>query len=237
MILFQIYFRGYQAEKASENYLSPDVQAIHGHQLDLEDNEVDVLKRKQDVIGLEKLEELSQGGHQHLMIYIYPLASKYNEDILKCVTDNQDATMCMDLTNNGFGEKVHSIEGIDFHRTHQFSAEVIFHHKLLQSKYLTTDPKTADLVYIPYYGGLDCLCRNTHKNDLLVNTLWDDITVTDKPFFTVLGRSEKVTAAVNHNSLRIFLSYHVISIKFKFLGYNMSCDESAVNTLSLLFQH
>ncbi|KAH1053127.1 hypothetical protein AAZX31_08G253600 [Glycine max] len=95
-------------------------------------------------------------------IYVYDLASRFNEDLLKgCHSLSKSIDMCPYMSNLGLGPKVSkkSNEKVllkeSFYATNQFSLEVIFHNTLKHYKCLTNDSSLASAIYVPYYAGLD----------------------------------------------------------------------------------
>ncbi|KHN13839.1 Xyloglucan galactosyltransferase KATAMARI1 [Glycine soja] len=95
-------------------------------------------------------------------IYVYDLASRFNEDLLKgCHSLRKSIDMCLYMSNLGLGPKVieKSKEKVllkeSWYATNQFSLEVIFHNTLKNYKCLTNDSSQASAIYVPYYAGLD----------------------------------------------------------------------------------
>ena len=136
-----------------------------------------------------------------LKVYIYDLPAKFNSDLAKCASKNRANSMCFDFANTGFGPEmdinIKLPKYLRFYKTHQFSLEVIFHEKLLRSPHLTTDPKQATLIYVPYYAALSCFC-NIETGQNLTSEFWSftqNLTYleTGKVHFMALGKVEQVT--------------------------------------------
>lgn len=86
----------------------------------------------------------------------------FNYDLLPTCKDLDPwHWQCGVATNVGYGTPAIELYGIipeslmpTWHRTNQFSSEIIFHNKLLRHNCRTMEPKSAALFYIPFYGGL-----------------------------------------------------------------------------------
>lgn len=68
---------------------------------------------------------------------------------------------CGVATNGGYGVTATELAEIipaslvpAWHRTNQFSSEIIFHNRIMKHKCRTTDPESATVFYIPFYAGL-----------------------------------------------------------------------------------
>ncbi|XP_074646795.1 uncharacterized protein LOC141902800 [Tubulanus polymorphus] len=131
-----------------------------------------------------------------LRVYVYPLTREFNVDLASCAARPTNNDMCFDFANDGFGR---AVDGADaaaaVHRTHQFSAEIVFHRKLLRSRYATNDPRDADLFYVPYYASLNCFC--SYPTDAsLDDRFWKSLVKSPflnagKPHFMALGKIEQ----------------------------------------------
>ncbi|TKY70943.1 Xyloglucan galactosyltransferase KATAMARI1 [Spatholobus suberectus] len=90
-------------------------------------------------------------------IYVYDLPSKFNKDLVGQCRDMvpwQD--FCGYLSNEGLGEPIAKL-GKGWHKTHQYSLELIFHSRFLKHPCRVYDENSANLFYVPFYGGLDIL--------------------------------------------------------------------------------
>ncbi|XP_070575587.1 uncharacterized protein [Ptychodera flava] len=135
-------------------------------------------------------------------IYVYDLPPRFNRDLAACV---QKIDTCFQLDENFYGMGPELIGNkstvISYRDTHQFSLEVILHHKMLQSEYRTLNTDEADLFYIPFYPGIACFCRSYQKGSFdlksLHQDLWRNITSTSpyfevgKPHVMALGKIER----------------------------------------------
>ncbi len=137
-----------------------------------------------------------------IKIYIYDLASKYNEDVKKCAEENaKRSSMCFDFSNHGFGSTLHVNvpvpSGVKYHDTHQFGLEYIFHQKLLRTLHVTKDPSEADLFYVPFYAGLACFCSEGIGQQL-ADDFWNaskdlQFVSSGKTHFMALAKIEQVS--------------------------------------------
>ena len=100
-------------------------------------------------------------------VYIYNISDKYNLDIVKCLRKKDPVLRCHTTNECGFGghldessmgETVRD-KGLSLHHTWHFSLERIIHEKLKHSPHRVYDPQMADVLYVPYYAGMDCLCH------------------------------------------------------------------------------
>lgn len=95
-------------------------------------------------------------------IYVYKLPVMFNSDLLTTCEDLDPwHWYCGVSTNGGYGTTATELSGIvpesllpTWHRTNQFSSEIIFHKKILNHKCRTIEPESASLFYIPFYAGL-----------------------------------------------------------------------------------
>ncbi|KAG6481677.1 xyloglucan galactosyltransferase XLT2-like [Zingiber officinale] len=95
-------------------------------------------------------------------IYVYDLPPVFNSDILaECHHLNPWHSRCAALSNSGFGPRADDLAGVvpstllpSWYSTDQFTAEVIFHRRILGHRCRTTDPSVATAFYVPFYAGL-----------------------------------------------------------------------------------
>lgn len=135
-----------------------------------------------------------------LKIYVYPLPPKFNTDLVTCATQNKANAMCFDFSYAGFGPEMKLPphlkvpELLSFHKTHQFSLEVIFYERLLRSPYITQDLSEADLVYVPFYAGLSCFCSEQTAQNLTSEfwSLMKNTSFPEKLYFVALAKVEQV---------------------------------------------
>ena len=133
-----------------------------------------------------------------LKVFIYPLPKSFNKNLADCAVRNARSSMCFDITNKGMGALVHSdfVHGYSIYNTHQFSLEVLFHQKLLQSRFLTWDPTEADIFYVPYYVAMRCFCP-AQEGEAMNVEFWDILLKNytylhqGKPHFMALGKVEQ----------------------------------------------
>ena len=137
-----------------------------------------------------------------LKIYIYPLPKGFNKNLADCAVRNARSGMCFDITNKGKGSllKTDFVHGYSVHNTHQFSLEVLFHQRLLQSEYVTWDPEEADLFYVPYYVCMRCFCP-AQDGEAMNTEFWQVMLHNytylgqGRPHFTALGKVEQEMAS------------------------------------------
>lgn len=95
-------------------------------------------------------------------IYIHNLPKKFNEDLIEnCRLPHLKwSEVCRFVWENiGLGPKVYNPKRVltnqGWFYTNQFALEVIFHHRMMQYKCLTTNSSKAAAVFVPFYAGLD----------------------------------------------------------------------------------
>nr|XP_043633814.1 xyloglucan galactosyltransferase XLT2-like [Erigeron canadensis] len=98
------------------------------------------------------------------MIYVYELPTMFNIDLItKCGNLDLDPWhwQCGVATNSGYGTLANELVGIiptslvkTWHRTNQFSSEIIFYNKIMRHECRTMEPESATVYYIPFYAGL-----------------------------------------------------------------------------------
>lgn len=139
-----------------------------------------------------------------LRIYIYPFPKGFNKNLADCAVRNARSGMCFDITNQGKGAllKTDFLHGYSVYNTHQFSLEVLFHQKLLQSKFVTWDPAEADLFYVPYYVCMRCFCP-AQGGEVMNREFWDLLLhnftylTEGRPHFMALGKVEQEMSSKN----------------------------------------
>ncbi|XP_071707045.1 xyloglucan galactosyltransferase XLT2-like [Rutidosis leptorrhynchoides] len=97
-------------------------------------------------------------------IYVYELPNMFNSDLITpCGNLDLDPWhwQCGVATNGGYGTTASELTGIipaslveTWHRTNQFSSEIIFHNRIMRHECKTLEPESATAFYIPFYGGL-----------------------------------------------------------------------------------
>ncbi|KAI3981361.1 hypothetical protein MKX01_001806 [Papaver californicum] len=90
-------------------------------------------------------------------VYVRKLPTSFNLDLLvDCSNYPLYDNFCPHLANHGLGHKTHN-RSHSWFRTDPFMLELIFHRRILEYPCLTTNPVTADAIYLPYYSGIDAL--------------------------------------------------------------------------------
>ncbi|XP_062025868.1 probable xyloglucan galactosyltransferase GT19 [Rosa rugosa] len=90
-------------------------------------------------------------------IHIRRLPSTFNLDLLSnCSGYPLFGDLCPFLPNHGLGHKTHN-RSQSWYRTDSLMMELIFHRRMLEYPCLTSDPRQADAVYLPYYAGIDAM--------------------------------------------------------------------------------
>eukprot|EP01018_Ginkgo_biloba_P037609 Gb_07528 [translate_table: standard] len=98
-------------------------------------------------------------------IYMHELPPEFNTlSLNQCEAYDSWVNFCPHDKNWGFGEKTHR-RSKSWYRTDAFMVEIIFHKRMMHYPCLTFSAEEADLVYIPYYSGLDAL-RYLYGNDI-----------------------------------------------------------------------
>ncbi|KAL7615276.1 hypothetical protein Lser_V15G07464 [Lactuca serriola] len=95
-------------------------------------------------------------------VYVYKLPTMFNSDLVGTCEDLDPwHWQCGVATNGGYGTTATELAGIipenllqAWHRTNQFSSEIIFHNRILKHKCRTMEPESATVFYIPFYAGL-----------------------------------------------------------------------------------
>lgn len=95
-------------------------------------------------------------------VYVYDLPTKFNKDLLNnCHDLDPWSSRCNAVSNGGLGPKATGLESIvpenlrsAWYWTDMYSAEVIYHERILNYKCRTLDPQKATAFYIPFYAGL-----------------------------------------------------------------------------------
>ncbi|KAI3794111.1 hypothetical protein L1987_36738 [Smallanthus sonchifolius] len=95
-------------------------------------------------------------------VYVYELPPIFNSDLVGTCEDLDPwHWQCGVATNGGYGMTATELAGIvpeslapAWHRTNQFSSEIIFHNRIMKHKCRTTEPESATVFYIPFYAGL-----------------------------------------------------------------------------------
>ncbi|XP_022154050.1 probable xyloglucan galactosyltransferase GT19 [Momordica charantia] len=90
-------------------------------------------------------------------IHIRSLPSRFNLDLLSnCSEYPIFDDFCPYLANHGLGQKTHN-RSHSWYRTDPSMLELIFHRRMLEYPCLTSDPDSADAIYLPYYASIDAL--------------------------------------------------------------------------------
>ncbi|XP_010268117.1 PREDICTED: probable xyloglucan galactosyltransferase GT19 [Nelumbo nucifera] len=90
-------------------------------------------------------------------VHVRKLPSRFNLDLLTNCSDYPlYDDFCPYLANHGLGHKTHN-RSRSWYRTDSFMLELIFHRRILEYPCLTSDPSTADAIFLPYYAGIDAL--------------------------------------------------------------------------------
>ncbi|CAM6119200.1 unnamed protein product [Calypogeia fissa] len=138
-----------------------------------EDLDVNLLLRGGSPQGVSLPEQRTCEGRR---IFVYDLPSKFNVELVgQCDSLLRWFNFCDYFMNEGMGtnvptdslndrgEKVLVPDGSWF-LTHQYALELIFHARLKHYPCLTSDANRADLLFVPYYGGLDVIRWHFKQN-------------------------------------------------------------------------
>ncbi|XP_023539207.1 probable xyloglucan galactosyltransferase GT19 [Cucurbita pepo subsp. pepo] len=90
-------------------------------------------------------------------IHIRNLPSRFNLDLLSnCSEYPIFDDFCPYLANHGLGQKTHN-RSHSWYRTDPSMLELILHRRMLEYPCLTSDPDSANAIYLPYYASIDAL--------------------------------------------------------------------------------
>ncbi|GMJ12605.1 hypothetical protein like AT1G68470 [Hibiscus trionum] len=114
-----------------------------------------------------------------LSVYVYDLPAEFNLGLLRdCSHLNVYTNMCPHVANNGLGQPLPLDNMMElgsgsnpWFATHQFIAEMIFHARVENHPCRTWDPATADLFYVPFYGGLHVSSKFREQNHTIRDAL------------------------------------------------------------------
>ncbi|KAK4355823.1 hypothetical protein RND71_024794 [Anisodus tanguticus] len=135
------------------------------HVQDLQDSKPKKEQQKQSKTQLQKQLAKAKESHDECesgRVYVYDLPTKFNKDLLNnCHDLDPWSSRCNAVSNGGLGPKATGLESIvpenlrsAWYWTDMYSAEVIYHERMLNYKCRTLDPQNATAFYIPFYAGL-----------------------------------------------------------------------------------
>ncbi|KAI5660611.1 hypothetical protein M9H77_19934 [Catharanthus roseus] len=95
-------------------------------------------------------------------VFVYDLPPIFNKELLdKCHDLDPWSSKCDAISNGGFGPKAIGLQGIvpmnltpSWYWTDMYSAEVIYHVRMMDYKCRTLNPNEATAFYVPFYPGL-----------------------------------------------------------------------------------
>ncbi|EPS74116.1 hypothetical protein M569_00637, partial [Genlisea aurea] len=95
-------------------------------------------------------------------VYVYDLPSMFNRDLVENCNDLDPWTSrCNTVSNGGFGPRAVGLDGIvpanltpAWFWTDMYSAEIIYHGRMMEYRCRTADRDRAAAFYIPFYVGL-----------------------------------------------------------------------------------
>ncbi|KAL3848559.1 hypothetical protein ACJMK2_019410, partial [Sinanodonta woodiana] len=173
-------------------------------------------------------------------IYIYDLPKKFNVDVKECMRGKQ-FSYCYDLDYCGMGSEIYRIDGfkglydMSVRDTHMFALEVLIHHKLLHSPYITNDPSKADIFYIPAYIGLQCLCSQVSTEsvgkvieDLFTFLKMQPYFLSGKPHFSTLSKIQREQSSSDCPYLQ-----HTYTKNITFIGIEEEQDQNWAKYLQI----
>ncbi|KAI5059852.1 hypothetical protein GOP47_0026171 [Adiantum capillus-veneris] len=117
--------------------------------------------------------DLSDDACDGKHVYMHSLPPMFNQDIISDCEQNSRKwiDVCSATANGGLGPILEDEEGLFTHpqngihswyNTEQFILDVLFHTRMKKYRCLTSNSLKADLIYVPFYAGLD-----------LTRYLWD----------------------------------------------------------------
>jgi hypothetical protein len=166
---------------------------------------------------------------------MYNISSQFNLDIVKCLRMKDPNERCYTLSECGFGGHLDESamggsvgdDGLSVHHTWQFSLERIIHQKLLWSPHRVHDPKLADIIYVPYYAAMDCICHSQDRRKIkariqsLEELLEDEnATTAGLPKMMTLGMIEH-----EHKTLSCPLLAYSAFQRFLFIGLEQESNK------------
>lgn len=102
-------------------------------------------------------QKISDNDCSNRRIHIRRLPPRFNLDLLaNCSEYPISGDFCPFLANHGLGQKTHN-RSHSWYRTDPMMLELLFHRRMLEYPCLTSDPSSADAIYLPYYAGIDAL--------------------------------------------------------------------------------
>ncbi|XP_064638702.1 uncharacterized protein LOC135494545 [Lineus longissimus] len=187
-------------------YLEPTrgIKGRNSGQLKMTLNKADSSKlQKLSNVGCEVIDDRTRTNiSTPFKIYVYDMPAKFTAKAIDCIKTSHHAD-CMDLGSCGIGTELNKDDILSIHNSHQFSLEVVIHHKMLTSPYRTLNPAAADIFYAPIYGGALCDCfRNATKKRQIVKDFFKFLLKTEyfnagRPHLSALPRIQRENA---HNS-------------------------------------
>ncbi|XP_058104692.1 xyloglucan galactosyltransferase XLT2 [Magnolia sinica] len=95
-------------------------------------------------------------------VFVYDLPPVFNKQLSEeCDALNPWNSRCDALSNDGFGTPAPGLAGLvpenldpAWYSTDQFTAEIIYHNRMLSHRCRTVDPDSATAFYVPFYAGL-----------------------------------------------------------------------------------
>lgn len=118
------------------------------------------IKKEPALMEQKVPDEASSSACRYGYIYVYDLPRVFNRDIISnCSALNPWLDVCPTLANGGLGESLGEASPLgqigSWYTTDQFTAEIVFHNRILQHQCLTDKTDKAAGFYIPFYAGLD----------------------------------------------------------------------------------
>ncbi|KAF7034376.1 hypothetical protein CFC21_045399 [Triticum aestivum] len=115
-------------------------------------------------------------------VYMYDLPPRFNADLVRqCGRVPISSHVCKDVSHDGFGPPIPgggeggSLPERGAYDTDQFMLSIIFHARMRRYECLTADPAAADVVYIPFYAGLDAAMHLSNQDLAVRDALSRDL--------------------------------------------------------------
>lgn len=149
------------SKESSENVEKKSKDELGGEDTTPEKGSELVSIKKEPALMEQKVpDETSSSACRYGYIYVYDLPSVFNRDIISnCTALNPWTDVCPTLANGGLGESLGEASPLgqigSWYTTDQFTAEIVFHNRILQHQCLTDKMEKASGFYVPFYAGLD----------------------------------------------------------------------------------
>ncbi|KAK4341798.1 hypothetical protein RND71_037614 [Anisodus tanguticus] len=162
---FQISSKPHKHNKDQSPHNIHHQKQSKDHNQNVQDSKPKKEQQKQSKNQVQKQLAKAKESHNECesgRVYVYDLPTKFNKDLLNnCHDLDPWSSRCNAVSNGGLGPKATGLESIvqenlrsAWYWTDMYSAEVIYHERILNYKCRTLNPQNATAFYIPFYAGL-----------------------------------------------------------------------------------